>query len=198
MDIETLSLFEHEDWSKIYKDLIQYAQFKLQKLQWNLGNQSSKEDVVNDSIESLLDGSRKWDPARVDLPCFLRGVIKSKVSHMASSWYQRKCVSLYELIPSDLNDDEEIYDYLDLDQFFESKDPSPESILLEKEREEIAHNILNKIRDSIGDDFELNSIMDCYSHGIYKASEISSETNIPIARIYELNRKLKRISGELE
>ncbi len=40
--------------------------------------------------------------------------------------------------------------------------------------------------------------MDCYFHGIYKASEISSETNIPIARIYELNRKLKRISGELE
>jgi hypothetical protein len=64
----------------MYRDLVRYARGNCCK-RGRAAYAISAEDVVHTAIEKTLDGTRTWDPARVDLAQHLRGVIASELGH---------------------------------------------------------------------------------------------------------------------
>jgi hypothetical protein len=73
------------DWEAMLPNLITYAAARLRRVGWASGRDSeasklSVEQLVNAAVESCLEGKRVWDPTAVDLPGFLRGVIRSLTS----------------------------------------------------------------------------------------------------------------------
>lgn len=192
MDKDKLNLLKRQDWPAIYKNLVKYSYWKLKKIQWHCGNKTSPEDIVDEAIENLWDGTRKWNPNRVDIECFLRGVVNSKVSHIITSAEQSKFININSKAQSDQNDNGfSECDRLDTLLLHNSQAVSPESVLLKKEKQEVAQKILDGIIDNCSGDDELEKIMDCLFDGIDKDSEMAERTKIPIERIYEIRRKLK-------
>src|SRR5579863_3118021 len=76
---------EGADWPPLRKDLLAYAAARLRRAGWLQGRDEepsvmSADQLVQSAVEQCLDGRRRWDPSRVDLGGFLRGVIRSLTS----------------------------------------------------------------------------------------------------------------------
>jgi hypothetical protein len=73
------------DWEALLPRLLAYAAVRLRRVGWAGGrdvepSRLSVEQLLNSAVEACLDGSRAWDPTAVDLPGFLRGIIRSMTS----------------------------------------------------------------------------------------------------------------------
>jgi DNA-directed RNA polymerase specialized sigma24 family protein len=73
----------------------------------------TEDDLVGDAILSVLEGGRRWDPARGGIFMYLQGVICSQATHD-----ERRPDALYRLGPLDEFDDEgsTIFDSLAAEQ----------------------------------------------------------------------------------
>ena len=83
------------NWEAILPGLVAYAATRLRRVGWAAGRdvqpgRLSVEDLVNRAVETCLDGTRHWDPSAVDLPGFLRGVIRSLTSSEKKKTVQRE------------------------------------------------------------------------------------------------------------
>ena len=119
------SLLNQQDWPGIRRSLCEYAHWQLQNFWFRFGDSTSPEDLAHEAIASLWDGTRKWDPSRVNIQCFLRGVIDSKISHLFSSVEQTRLVSIHTL--HNIKNDEDPYerDGIDLHIFNEIQNDTP-------------------------------------------------------------------------
>lgn len=93
------------DWEGLLPGLVAYASACLRRAGWANGrdfepSKMSVEHVVNQAIEHCLDGSRTWDPSNVDLPGFLRGVIRSLVSAERKSYVKRRTFAASDYLES--------------------------------------------------------------------------------------------------
>lgn len=91
------------DWEALLPGLVAYASACLRRAGWANGrdfepSKMSVEHVVNQAIEHCLDGSRVWDPTNVDLPGFLRGVIRSLVSAERKRYVKRRTFAASDLL----------------------------------------------------------------------------------------------------
>src|SRR5262245_23361962 len=88
MRMSGMAGFDHlpdeKDWQRIYPILLDYSvrQTKFKNLP-----KSAARDFVQESIARLFVEKRKWDPNKVDLVKYLKGVIRSLASHMTESAY---------------------------------------------------------------------------------------------------------------
>lgn len=71
--------------------LTAYSAWRSSNLRWRrsslgvLAAGKSAEDLAAEAIEKVLSGERRWDPARGELLPYLRGVVDSLASHLATS-----------------------------------------------------------------------------------------------------------------
>lgn len=83
--LKQLELIDERSWGLIYKQLLLYARFKLDKAGFEIRTEKDSVDAehfVADSIEKLFDGTRKWDFVRFpDVGIHLKLIIKSLISN---------------------------------------------------------------------------------------------------------------------
>lgn len=132
-------------------------------------------DVVQDSIVSLYDGSRHWDPARQpDLLEHLKSVVNSKLDHLASSADNRRVVSIDgHPDPVDAAD--------------------PEQLLAEKRRAELLAAVKNAFLDRIVAEPDLVAYYEAVEAlGDDKPAVLAEHLKMPVATINNIKKRIER------
>ncbi len=77
-------------WEEVYPRLLNYAIWLTRG--YNAPSKSillpkgrHPSDIVSEAIMKFYNGKRKWDPAKVDLEGFLKGIIRSDINHLYTS-----------------------------------------------------------------------------------------------------------------
>jgi hypothetical protein len=134
---------------------------------------SDFDEIIHEAVGKLLDGARNWDPKTQPLIRHLRGIVKSMLSK--KGLYDREgrrplgnIAAGVEPVPAD----------------------KEESLLTVEEAEER----WKVVKDVLGDDKEALEYIEAIRLGIETPAEIAEMTGIPIKRIYEIPRKLRKLS----
>lgn len=164
------------DWEAILPGLIGYAAHRLRRVGWAAGRDEepsklSVEQLVNMAVEACLDGSRNWNPENVDLPGFLRGVIRSLTSSEKKSAVRSKT-----------------HAQADFDRIAPLAS-SPEEEALE---EEGRRKILGTIEAAVADDAELRALHGAILDGAIKREEIAASLGWSVERVTAARIKLQR------
>jgi len=88
--LDRLAAIDEKSWGQIYKQLVRYADFKLNKAGFEIRTEKDSVDAEHFAtlaIEKVLEGVRAWDYTRYpDITIHLIGVVKSLISsHFKSS-----------------------------------------------------------------------------------------------------------------
>jgi DNA-directed RNA polymerase specialized sigma24 family protein len=88
--LEKLEAIDERTWRLIYKQLLLYSNFKLNKAGFEVRTEKDSVDAehfVADAVEKLFDGTRRWDfEQHPDVTIHLKLIIKSLISnHFKSS-----------------------------------------------------------------------------------------------------------------
>lgn len=88
--LDRLAAIDKKSWGQIYKQLVRYADFKLNKAGFQIRTEKDSVDAEHFAtlaIEKVLEGIRAWDYTRYpDITIHLIGVVKSLISsHFKSS-----------------------------------------------------------------------------------------------------------------
>lgn len=166
------------DWEALLPNLVAFASSALRRAGWKAGrdeepSRMSVEQLVNTAIEHCLDGSRKWNPDAVDLPGFLRGVIRSLLSAA-----KRFDATHRVLAASDA----------DIERAA-APDGSPEEELLAEERQ---RELLDGFEDCIRGDPELLALYAVILEGTTKREEIAAALGWSADRVSVVKKKLQR------
>ena len=174
---------EKADWHEITIKLASYANnrarsvFKIRDSMAVLPMGFSVESVVQEVIRKFLDGTRKWNPDKVDLLGFLMGAIKSEISHligaMDNQMTDRGCV------PEDM-------------EGFPDGGLNPEQILIEKERHNIIESVNQRLIEEAEADSEYGMIALCIMQGITKPADIAREAGLDLKKVYSLKKRWQR------
>lgn len=198
MDDQTWDLLKSADWESITCGLLRYTQKKVQRRYWvrsweELPKGQQIEDIAYEAIARVLSGSlddgklrgrlkgkRAWNPVEhPDLFGFLCDVVDSLIYHLVHSWENRELVPL----PEDTN------------QLQNLPALTEDCIESEMVAQEAADELIELV--SAEKDQELMTVLEQVWDGKTKASEIATATGIPVARIYRINEKLKRLGERL-
>jgi len=134
----------------------------------------SVEQLVNTAVESALDGTRNWDPNAVDLPGFLRGIIRSLTSSE-----KKKAVRSKTHAQSD-------FDRLPIIGLVVA---SPEDDAME---EEGRRAILTSIADAVSDDADLRALYAAILDGATKREDLAETLGWSSDRVIAARIKLQR------
>jgi len=133
---------------------------------------SDLDEIIHEAVGKLLDGARNWDPKTQPLIRHLRGIVKSMLSK--KGLYDREGRRPLGNIAAGI-------------------EPVPaneeESLLTVEEAEER----WKVVKDVLGDDTEALDYIEAIRLGFETPAEIAEMTGIPIKRIYEIPRKLRRL-----
>jgi DNA-directed RNA polymerase specialized sigma24 family protein len=194
MDKEVRRLFEDADWYRLTLELAKYARMLIHRKRWRTGSVNILaegkccEDLVQEAVKKAFDESRSWDPERVDLLRFLKGIVRSLVSHLV------ECDD-NKLTVSGLDDESQRERERDEIVPFGSKPAStPEELVLAAERQTRAYRM---VLDAVQGKAELEDVALCLMDGVHKAEDIAENTGIEIKRVYQLKRQFKTILGSL-
>jgi RNA polymerase sigma factor (sigma-70 family) len=187
---ETRALLEQHHWETTIPRLVKYALDKTRRLYWqgklggDLPGGQQAEDLVEEAIEKVRSGERKWNPYdQPDLYEYLRSVIDSLISHLVNSRENRVVI---RLVP---NDDDK-----DPINRFPDRAATPLDRLLQEEREASSERWFWGFHSSLADDPPLQRYIECiyeYPTNI-KPSAIAEQLGITLAEIYNLKKRLKR------
>lgn len=130
------------------------------------------DDLIHEAVGKLIDGSRSWDPAKYPVGPHLRWILKSMLSSKGVYQRERK-KPLGDIAPG-----------------VEPEPQAEKSSLLSAEE---AEERWNAVKQEIGDDKEALDYIEAVRLGVEKPAEIAEITGIPIERVYELPRKLRRL-----
>lgn len=170
---------EKADWREITLRLASYALkraryvFRIKDDTAVLPMGFSVKSVVQEAIRKLLDGTRKWDPDKVDLFGFLMGAVKSEIGH------------LLELQDNQLTDRRCTLEDLDA---LKGEGPNPEQTLIENENKKIFDLAYQSLIEQAEANSEYGMIALCIMQGVSKPADIAKETGIEITRVYYLKK----------
>jgi hypothetical protein len=81
---EKLEAIDDRSWGRIYKELVRYAEYKLNKAGFEIRTEKDSVDAehfATTAIEKVFDGTRRWDFVRYpDITIHLKGIVKSLIS----------------------------------------------------------------------------------------------------------------------
>jgi len=147
------------------------------------------EDLAQEIVKRVLDGSRKWNPEKDgDLLPYMAGQVKSLFDHDLKSWNARKIESR--------KDGEEIGDDATVAFIERFAYPNPEMALIDKEdaveRDRLLEIALEAVQES--DDEELWALMEVYmdESGDYKPQQMAERLDIPTTEIHNRQKRLVR------
>jgi DNA-directed RNA polymerase specialized sigma24 family protein len=194
MDREKRHLIEDADWDRLPLELAKYARWLIRRKRWRTGSGNILaegkccEDLVQEAVKRALDETRKWDPTRVDLLMFLKGTVRSVVSHLADCDDNKLTVL-------GLDDEGQLGRERDEEVPFGPKPvPTPEELVLAAEDET---RVYRMVLDAVQGKPELEDIALCLMDGVHKARDIAENTGIEINRVYQLKRQFKTILDSL-
>jgi len=193
LDKKVRDLIETLDWKRISLQLEEYALYKARRLYWKSGYRDlpqgkTPEDIAHEAIEKTLSGERNWNPEKnPDILSFLKSVVDSLISHLVKSPNHKRLQPLPE--DEDGNIREDI-----IQEWNPNISLNPEEQVLEKEREDRIVGLMFELADR---DPDLKLIIDAMMEGYTKAKEIAESKNMDIKNVYNLIKKFKRRSREL-
>jgi len=182
------------DGDRIYLLLLEYAHNVARRYGWTVGRSlphgASPESVTNEVIIKVLEGERNWDEDKEpSLVNALRGMVKSEINHLFSS-YEATHV---ESVSKDLPDGSQ----RTADDFPAGANVrNPEELLLNREQTKLEMTALEMILDEIEGDSELEAVF-LALYETDKPKEIAQLTGISVERIYSLRRELTRIAAKI-
>ncbi|MGA2223913.1 MAG: hypothetical protein ABSH41_05665 [Syntrophobacteraceae bacterium] len=187
MDKSKRELLKSADWERITLELAIYAKSRLVGKRWRSGTGNilaegkGLQDLVQEAICKFFDESRNWDPQRVDLLGFLKGIVRSLTSGLAKSADNRL------LIPSRLDEDSNEISPVPVET------STPEDILSENQDDQIIAELYERVLKRVEGDDDLENLVYCMLVGVHEPREIAKETQIPIKRVYQLRRQIKSV-----
>lgn len=132
------------------------------------------EDLVNEAIEKLLSGARRW-PAEMPLLVFLRGVIRSLASEV---WRKHAQSAIVALWPDENGDS--------VDPLLQVADTAPGP-----EREALAHDLLEKVLAIFEGDKAVQGLLAAIADGL-SAEEIQRDLGLSYREYETCRRRLRR------
>lgn len=187
-----------EKWAEIHKRLTLYAEDKVFERWWR-GARGSKcargsdsasipgglgpADIASEAIVDFINGTRVWNQAKQpDLLKFLKGVVDSKVNHLATSVENKKMRNPVPTKDEDGNEQE--FD-------IEAKERGAEVI----HAVELAAEVLEALRAEIGGDPLVEQILDCLEAEITTPSDMAAVLGTSVK---DINNAQKRLRTKVE
>lgn len=130
------------------------------------------DEIIHEAIRRFLGGTRRWKPEELPLIPYLTGIVRSMLSEK-KGLYQRERSKPLGNVAAGVEPLPEVY----------------ESTLLSPEE---ANERWEAVKSIVKDDSEALTYIEAIRLGL-KPDEISAETGIPIERVYEIPRKLKKL-----
>lgn len=185
MDPDIRKHIKQADWPRITREL---AIFACRRVEVTFGKQVGTElalpnghsvgSIVNEAVKLFFEeGIREWDPLRGELVPFLKGIVKSIVSH------------LKELKENELLDKgKSLEDHFNI----MTENPGPEEVLAEKARRKLIMEAHERMLQKANGYSDYESVALCLMNGIDKPADIAEETGLDIKMVYYLNRCWKK------
>jgi DNA-directed RNA polymerase specialized sigma24 family protein len=188
MDPEVREHIEEADWEKLTKKLFYYVSTRLSLIYGRshgiaLPGGQSVEDIVQETVSRFVKGKRKWNPSRVALFDFLKGIASSLISHH------------HELKETQLRDTRVLVDTnapeddIPGTRTQEAVDPTgtPEEVLISLDTLKTA---FKRLYENAGEEEDYNLVLMCIEDGITKPAEIASETGLDVLQVYAVKRRV--------
>ena len=155
-------------------------------------------ELLNEAVISILDGTRRWNPEKVDLPGLLIGAMRSITSNWARKYDPDEGLVLESDLKRPGSDGEAGTTVFDT---AESKEPNPEQVLLASElsREQL---LVERIEQIFTDDPDANWVLECWADGMdgpaikQLLDWTETQLNTPVRRIRR-KIKAKGITGDM-
>lgn len=194
---QVLNLLDQHPWEDTIRRLNAYASNKTRRLFWrsiyggHLPKGKEVVDVVQQAIEKVLSGKRKWDPdIHPDLYEYLKSVIDSDLNHLADSKDNKLTRSETKLVSgTDCEGNENEISFFDL-RPSEQLDPAED--LLQQENEDLAYKFVWNFHESLADKPRLQKIVECMLDDIDKPAEIAEQLGEHVNDIYNARKQLQR------
>ena len=206
----------YEQQQLLLTDLTDYAVKKAKGKRWrtgnylNLPNGETPDSIVSLAIIKVITGERVWNSERQpDFKKYLFDVIDSLLSHLAMSkdnaiFVNEKRDAAFLVVAEQEAILAKKKFYSEDADWLVRKQLSPEQELLEREEQaeeelkrreehELNCQILQSLRKQIGTDAELVAVVDAADNGLFKSADVAKFTGIDIKRIYDANKRLKRV-----
>jgi hypothetical protein len=172
------------DWDDAAPRLILFARYWAQThYLWHPGHPlpggATPEDVAKEAIKAFALGDRKLNP-NYEVFTQLKGAVRSILWNL----HQKTDLSL-----TDAHEPEFFEHHLD-------RKPDPAS---QANSNDYYRVLLERLKDDprVRENHALGLIVAAYIGGAESVAEVSEQTKIPIARIYELRRQLKQVTEEV-
>ena len=176
-DLESL------DWTAIYKRLVFYAAQRLQRMglcdSWGTAYKQP-ERWVNEAVSELLDP--KYTECTADNEEEVVDYLRSRINGLINNYRNKAATKNERLYPPEKMPDSERFSC------------SPEVLLLQKEKQEVQKDALDRLDKRIsqtGDEL-LENVLLLELDGIGKPKKQAEELGLPVKEIYETRRKLKK------
>jgi len=144
----------------------------------------SANDFVSEALRRLCDGTRSFNSER-NLLDNLNSITDSLI------WSDKKssdCTGIVDFAQSPGESD----DWHDPLATKSGNELSADELMLENERCETQRKCFEMIKASFDGDKETQDYLDALSQEFFEIDEISALTDIPVSKIYEIRRKLKK------
>lgn len=119
-------------------------------------------ELLNDAIMAVLEGTRRWNPEKVDLPGLLIGSMRS----ITSNWARKYEPDEQPVLESDLrrktSDDEQHQTAFDT---AESPEPNPEQALLANQPTG-EQQLVEQIEQIFAEDADATWVLECWADGM--------------------------------
>lgn len=186
MNDDQIQFLQNIDWGKLLVRLNAYATALVKRNKgWMRGNGilpggDEAEDCVQEAIKRLYDGTRKWKVG-VDIEILLKGIIRSYLSSEVKGKENLLATSLNTSLASDFYNSASVHF------------PEPESEIDYGETMAAMVKEILKVNDE-----KIELVFMAMTDGIWRPSEISEETGIPVAEVYNLKKRILKILGSFQ
>lgn len=194
-DIDAIRALKQLDYQKLLKGLTSYACYLCYKRGVSgyrsvgedtlLPKGESPLDIASQAITDTLIQERPWNKEKYsNIEQHLRWVVNSMVSNLADSKESKTTKTFSGMIPAGVSNE-------DADEWLAHAEDMRDFRKISDLNEDEAKEFVNSVFDEICGDEDLERILECSLSGL-APNEIQKKLNIPIERVYQLCRKLKR------
>ena len=171
---------------RLFKETLAYTRRLERRTPWR--ESLSPDDRLHAAIVKLLDGTRTWEPERVDLAKYLRGSIMSDLFHEVAHAKQFPHVSL--------DDDAQNFDDLES----ETSEALAASRVAKNEApvENYWSRMLDQMRALAAGDLGVHAIIDAYAHGALAPRDVMHHTGMSEREFRAAYRRLLRVAKKLD
>jgi len=195
---EILRGMTDQEWERIILQLAKYATRKSRKYFYRTGqdllpNGDSVESLANQAILKLYSGERDWDPDKYpDLLIHLQGIVKSLLSHLATSFDNLKLVAEPKEPKEEDSRGSAVRQDYEMASWQSTGSKTPFEILLDGERQVIGSRALEILLIECKDDGLLLGIIGLMQDGIKKPAALAQILGMQTKEVYVAIKRLER------